>query len=76
MKQEDSWHQHYQRIMLFMKETHRRPSKHRIEEHRMVNWIKYNKKLIAKGLLSEERTKLFNELLDVAQKYRRINQYQ
>ena len=75
MKQEESWQQHYRQIMQFMYDTHRRPSRHRVEEHRMLNWIKYNKKQATKGLLSEKREKLFSVLLDTAETYRRQNQY-
>lgn len=75
MSQEEHWQRHYKQIMEFMEQTHRRPSRHRVEEHRMLNWLKYNKKLIAKGQLSAERVKLFNELMDIAEQYRRLNQY-
>ena len=51
MKQEESWQKHYDEIMLFMEQNHRCPSRHRLEDHRMLNWIKYNKKQIVKGLL-------------------------
>ena len=61
--------------MAFMKDNHRRPSKHRLEEHDMLNWFKATKKRIAKGELSEERLEEFNTLQEVAKKYRRLNQY-
>ena len=61
--------------MSFMETNHRRSSKHRLEEHDMLNWFKANRKRIAKGELSEERLKKFNALLEVADKYRRLNQY-
>ena len=51
MKQEESWQKHYDEIMLFLEQNHRCPSRHRLEDHRMLNWIKYNKKQIVKGLL-------------------------
>ena len=41
----------------------------------MLNWIKYNKKQIVKGLFPDERVERFNKLLDTAKKYRRLNQY-
>ena len=55
MKQEESWQKHYDEIMLFMEQNHRCPSRHRLEDHRMLNWIKYNKKQIVKGLLPADR---------------------
>ena len=62
-------------MMSFMEMNQRRPSKHRLEEHDMLNWFKATKKRVAKGELSEERLKKFNVLLKVADKYRRLNQY-
>ena len=75
MKQEDSWQRHYDEIMQFMEQNHRYPSRHRLENHRMLNWIKYNKKQIAKGLFPTDRLERFNKLLDTAKQYHRQNQY-
>ena len=75
MTQDERWQQQYEQMMTFMNENHRRPSKHRLEEHDMLNWFKATKKRITKGELSEERQKKFNILLEVAEKYRRQNQY-
>ncbi|MBR1410158.1 MAG: hypothetical protein IJ580_03565 [Prevotella sp.] len=75
MKQDDCWQMHYDEIMHFMEQNHRCPSKHRIEDHRMLNWMKYNRKLVSKGQLPADRLKRFNLLLDTAKKYRHINQY-
>ena len=75
MTQEERWQQQYEQMMDFMETNHRRPSKHRLEEHDMLNWFKATQKRIAKGELSDERLKKFNVLLEVADKYRRLNQY-
>ena len=75
MTQEERWQQQYEQMMSFMETNQRRPSKYRLEEHDMLNWFKATKKRIAKGELSEERLKKFNILLEVAEKYRRLNQY-
>ena len=74
-KTTERWQQQYEQMMSFMETNHRRPSKHRLEEHDMLNWFKATRKRIAKGELSEERLKKFNDLLEVADKYRRLNQY-
>ena len=76
MKQEEKWQIQYDQMMTFMKENHRRPSKHRLEEHDMLNWFKATKKRIAKGELPADRLEKFNALLEVAKEYRRKNQYQ
>jgi hypothetical protein len=75
MTQDERWQQQYEQMMAFMNENHRRPSKHRLEEHDMLNWYKATKKRIAKGELSEDRMEKFKTLQEVAEKYRRLNQY-
>ena len=47
MTQDERWQSQYDKMMAFMKTNHRRPSKHRVEEHNMLNWFKSNKKQIA-----------------------------
>jgi hypothetical protein len=76
MTQEEKWQIQYDQMMTFMKENHRRPSKHKLEEHDMLNWFKATKKRIAKGELPADRLEKFKELLEVAKEYRRKNQYQ
>ena len=44
MDQETRWLQKYNEVMGFLEEKHRNPSKHRIEEHDMLNWLKANRK--------------------------------
>ena len=75
MTQDERWQQQYEQMMAFMNENHRRPAKHRLEEHDMLNWYKATKKRIAKGELSKDRLEKFNTLQEVAEKYRRLNQY-
>jgi hypothetical protein len=75
MTQDERWQQQYEQMMAFMNENHRRPSKHRLEEHDMLNWYKATKKRIAKGELSEDRLEKFKTLQEIAEKYRRLNQY-
>ena len=75
MTQDEKWQIQYEQMMRFMEENHRRPSKHRIEEHDMLNWFKHTKKLIARGSYPPERLEKFPILVEVANKYRRKNQY-
>ena len=75
MTQDERWLQQYEQMMAFMNENHRRPSKHRLEEHDMLNWYKATKKRIAKGELAEDRLEKFKTLQELAEKYRRLNQY-
>ena len=65
----------YNKVMEFMENNHRNPSRHRIEEHDMLNWIKHNRKLMNKGEMKEGRLELFNKLLSLAEQYHHVNQY-
>lgn len=76
MKQDELWDSHYQEIMDFITTQKRRPSKHRLEEHQMLNWMKYCKKQIAQGKLSTDRVEKFNVLMSLADKFQRKNQYE
>lgn len=76
MTQDEKWQIQFEQMMDFMETYHRRPSKHRIEEHDLLNWFKHTKKMIAKGNYPPDRLEKFAQLMEVAGKYRRKNQYQ
>ena len=40
MTQEERWLAKYNEVMGFIENNHRNPSRHRIEEHDMLNWVK------------------------------------
>ena len=42
MTQDERWQERYEEVVGFIKANHRNPSKHRIEEHDMLNWEKAN----------------------------------
>lgn len=68
------WNHKWQEVMDYMNKFKRRPSKHRVEDHKMLNWIKYNKKLKSRGKMPADREEKFNRLLTLADKYRKVNQ--
>ena len=76
MTQEERWRVRYQEVMDFMEKNHRNPSRHRLEEHDMLNWIKQQRKLKNKGELKAERIPMFEKLLELMEQYKRKNQYQ
>ncbi len=76
MTQEERWLARYNEVMGFLEESHRNPSKHRIEEHDMLNWLKANRKALNAGKMKLERIKKFRKLLELTEQYRRKNQYQ
>ena len=55
MTQKERWLIKYNEVKEFIEQNHRNPSKHRIEEHDMLNWLKANRKVLNKGALKEER---------------------
>ena len=62
-------------MMDFMEKNHRNPSRHRLEEHDMLNWLKSNRKKMNAGEMKERLGK-FKALMGVAEGYKRKNQYQ
>ena len=75
MKRDESWQSKYDAIWTFVSENHRGPSRHHLEEKRMLNWLKYNRKILNKGVLSPEKTDLIMRLRAYIASFNRINQY-
>jgi hypothetical protein len=61
--------------MDFITANHRNPSKHRIEEHDMLNWVKANRKVMNAGKMKAERGGKFSKLLELVEQRRRVNQW-
>ena len=76
MTQDEKWLVKYNEVKGFIESNHRNPSKHRIEEHDMLNWLKANRKTLNAGKMKPERVERFKELLKVMEGCRRVNQYQ
>lgn len=75
MTQDELWEQNYSSIMTFMMNEKKLPSKHRKEEHQMLNWMKYQRKRLSQGKFKPERIEKFLKLLEIAGLYLRKNQY-
>ena len=75
MTQEERWMTRYDEVVEFIETNKRNPSKHRIEEHDMLNWVKANRKALNAGKLKEERVGKFRELLALMEECKRVNQY-
>ena len=76
MTQDERWIKRYEEVMAFIESNHRNPSKHRIEEHDMLNWVKANRKALNAGKLKPERVEAFKRLLSLSEQYKRKNQYE
>ena len=76
MTQDERWMARYNEVKAFIETNHRNPSRHRIEEHDMLNWIKANRKKMNAGVLKPERVVIFQSLLNLIEENKRKNQYQ
>lgn len=76
MMQEERWVTRYKEVLDFIETNHRNPSRHRIEEHDMLNWLKANRKALNAGKMKPERLEMFRRLLSLMEEYKRKNQYE
>ena len=76
MTQDEKWILRYNDVIVFIETNHRNPSKHRIEEHDYLNWLKANRKVMNAGKMKPERVEKFRKLLEMTEQYRRKNQYE
>ena len=76
MTQDERWNIRYKEVVSFIETNHRNPSKHRIEEHDMLNWVKANRKALNAGKMKEKRVEAFKRLLEMSEQYRRVNQWE
>ena len=76
MTKDERWSVRYNEVMSFIETNKRNPSKHRIEEHDMLNWVKANRKALNAGKMKPERVEKFKKLLELTEQYKRKNQYQ
>ena len=76
MTQDEKWMKNYEDVVGFIEANHRNPSRHRIEEHNMLNWLKACRKMINAEKMKPERVKKFEELQELMEEYKRVNQYQ
>lgn len=76
MYQETRWLTRYNEVKAFIETYKRNPSRHRIEEHDMLNWLKANRKQMNAGEMKEERIAEFKKLLELMEENKHVNQYQ
>lgn len=75
MTQEERWMVKYKEAVDFIQTNHRNPSRHRIEEHDMLNWLKATRKKMNAGELKEPRLSKFKELLALSEQNKHVNQW-
>ena len=76
MTQDERWLTRYNEVVEFIENNHRNPSRHRIEEHDMLNWVKANRKAMNAGKMRPERVEAFGRLRALMKEYKRKNQYE
>ncbi len=62
MTQDERWITKYNEVADFIETNHRNPSRHRLEEHDMLNWLKANRKALNAGKMKPERLEMFKSL--------------
>ena len=75
MMQDEKWMLKYNEVVAFRETNHRNPSRHRLEEHDMLNWVKQQRKMKNKGELKTERAEMLERLLSLCEEYKRVNQW-
>ena len=75
MTQDEKWMLKYYEVVVFIETNHRNPSRHRLEEHDMLNWVKQQRKMKNKGELKTERAEMLERLLSLCEEYKRVNQW-
>ena len=75
MTQDERWNIRYNEVKAFIEREHRNPSKHRIEEHDMLNWVKANRKVMNAGKMKAERVEKFERLMEMMEENKRVNQW-
>lgn len=75
MTQDERWLTKYNEVVEFINFNHRNPSRHRIEEHDMLNWLKATRKRMNAGELKPERVVAFEKLQALCEHYKHVNQW-
>lgn len=77
MTQEELWLHKYNEVVEFITVNKRNPSKYNPEERgKYCTWLRHNRKLMNKGEMKAERVETFSELMALAERYKRKNQYE
>lgn len=61
MTQDERWQKRYDEVVGFIEANKRNPSRHRIEEHDHLNWLKANRKALNAGKMKPERMEKFRK---------------
>ncbi len=76
MTQDERWLARYNEVKNFIEVNHRNPSKYAPEEKLMIHFLKRRRKLLNAGELKEPRLRMLKELMELSERYKRVNQWQ
>ena len=68
MKNALRWQQNYDLLKAYIAEHHQLPDKKKVENRGLLNWWKYNKKLIKQGRLPHEHLLMLQQLNEMRTK--------
>jgi hypothetical protein len=76
MTQDELWLSKYHQLLVFIESNHRNPSKHNPEKRGLYyNRLHHNKKLLRSGKMKENRVEMFEKLLALMERYKRVNRF-
>ena len=75
MIREELWEKNYAAVWQFVQQNHRGPSRHHKEEFRLLNWMKYNRKILNQKQMESGRKEKFQKLQELIHSFHRVNQY-
>lgn len=75
MTQDERWLARYKEVIKFIEANKRNPSKYVAEKRNMVNFLKHTRKQMNQGLLEADRIEAFEKLMELSEKYKRVNQW-
>lgn len=61
-KRELNWQNNYSQLKKYIEEHHHLPDKRKVENRGLLNWWKYNRKLVLQGKLDEMRVHMLEQL--------------
>ena len=64
MTHEESWNRNFEMLKAYIEEHHHLPDKKKVKNRGLLSWAKFQRKKIKAGILDEEETRLFIELID------------
>ena len=64
MTNQERWNQNFELLKAYIEENHHLLDKKKVENRGLLSWAKYQRKRIKAGALDEEKTRLFQELMD------------